>query len=151
LLKGHAAVADAKHSTHPLQVQQLGGVTDGKQLFFTPNDGTGWVEVDFKLDQDEQVELYAKMVRSWDYGIYRVLLDGKQLAQLDLYDPAVTPFSHRLGAQKLAAGTHTLRFECAGKTAKSAGYFLGFDALAARIPAYSRAPTVDLRTLQKKK
>ena len=150
LLKGHAAVADAKHSTHPLQVQPLGGVTDGQQLFFTPNDDTGWVEIDFKLDQDQSVELYAKMVHSWDYGIYRVLLDGKQLAQLDLYNAAVTPSSHKFGAQKLAVGTHTLRFECAGKTAKSAGYFLGFDALTARIPAYSRAPTVDLRTLQKK-
>jgi hypothetical protein len=125
-------------------------VTDGQQLFFTPNDDTGWVEVDFKLEQDQSVELYAKMVHSWDYGIYRVLLDGKQLAQLDLYDAAVTPSSHKLGAQKLAAGAHTLRFECAGKTAKSAGYFLGFDALTARIPAYSHAPTVDLRTLQKK-
>ena len=151
MLKGHAAVADAKHSTHALQVQELGGVTDGKQLFFTPKDDTGWVEVDFKLDQDQQVELYAKMVHSWDYGIYRVLLDGKQLAQLDLYDAAVTPASHKLGGQKLAAGAHTLRFECAGKTAKSVGYFLGFDALASRIRAYSRAPTVDLRTLQKKK
>jgi hypothetical protein len=53
--------------------------------------------------------------------------------------------------QKLTAGTHTLRFECAGKAAKSGGYYLGFDALVVRIPVYSRAPSVDLRTLQKPK
>jgi len=51
--------------------------------------------------------------------------------------------------QTLAAGTHTLRFECAGKSPRSAGYYLGFDALVVRVPAYSRPPGVDLRTLQK--
>jgi hypothetical protein len=44
-----------------------------------------------------------------------------------------------------------LRFECAGKSSKSAGYFLGFDALTVRISVYMRPPSVDLRTLQVKK
>jgi hypothetical protein len=78
-----------------------------------------------------------------------VKLDGKQIAQLDLYSPNVTPAEHKLGVQQIAAGAHTLRFECAGKSPKSAGYFLGFDALVVRAPVYSRPPSVDLRTLQK--
>jgi hypothetical protein len=89
------------------------------------------------------------MVHSYDYGIYRVLLDGRQIAQLDLYDPSTDAAAEKLGTQKLAAGTHVLRFECAGKSPKSAGYFLGFDALVVRVPVYSRPPSVDLRTLQK--
>jgi hypothetical protein len=48
----------------------------------------------------------------------------------------------------LAAGAHVLRFEGAGKAEKSAGYYLGFDALAVRVPVYSRAPSEDLRTFQ---
>ena len=88
-------------------------------------------------------------MHSYDYGIYRVLLDGKQIAQLDLYDPEIVPTADKLGIQKLGAGTHILRFECAGKAPKSAGYYLGFDALVVRIPVYSRPATVDLRTLQK--
>jgi hypothetical protein len=36
-----------------------------------------------------------------------------------------------------------------GKSAKSAGYFLGFDALVERVSAYVRPPGIDLRTLQK--
>jgi len=36
-----------------------------------------------------------------------------------------------------------------GKAAASTGYYLGFDALVARQAVYSRAPQVDLRTLQK--
>ena len=56
---------------------------------------------------------------------------------------------HQWGQQQLAAGPHTLRFECVGKNPESRGYYLGFDALLARVPVYSRAPEVDLRTLQK--
>jgi hypothetical protein len=91
------------------------------------------------------------MVHSYDYGIYRVLLDGKQIAQLDLYDPEIVAIAEKLGTQKLTAGAHTLRFECAGKSPKSAGYYLGFDALVVRVPVYNRPPNVDLRTLQKRK
>jgi hypothetical protein len=149
LLKGHEAVAKARHSDHPIEVQELGGVTDGKQLWFRPPNEQGWVEVSFETQKAEALQLLGKMVRSWDYGIYRVKLDGKQIAQEDLYDPAVTPSEHKWGVHQLAAGAHTLRFDCAGKSPKSAGYFLGFDALVVRTPVYSRAPSVDLRTLQK--
>ena len=93
--------------------------------------------------------LLGKMVHSWDYGIYRVKLDGEQIAEQDLYDPNVTPVEHKWGMRKLAPGVHTLRFECAGKSPKSTGYYLGFGALVGRTPVYSRAPSVNLRTLQK--
>ena len=148
-LKGHEAVSAAKHSDAPLTVQPLGGVTDGKQLWFKPNSDKGWVEVTFQTGQEPAVDLVLKTVHSWNYGIYRVMLDGKQIAQLDLYSPEVKPTADKLGRHPLDAGTHTLRFECAGKSPASTGYFLGFDALAARVPAYSRDASVDLRTLQK--
>ena len=151
LLKGHEAVVDATHSSQAVEVQSLGGVTDGKQLWFKPTDAQGWVQVTFKLDKEQTLALLAKMVHSWDYGTYQVKLDGQDLERLNLYAPEVTPTTHKLGTHKLAAGQHTLRFECVGKSASSAGYFLGFDALTARIPVYSRAPDVDLRTLQKAK
>jgi hypothetical protein len=149
VLKGHEAVAAAKHSDAALEVQSVGGVTDGKQLWFKPGDVQAWVEVEFQMESEQTVQLWAKMVHSWDYGIYRVKLDGKEMARLDLYSPDANPTEHKLGFRKLAAGPHSLRFECAGKSPNSAGYFLGFDALSARIPVYSRAPDVDLRTLQK--
>ena len=149
LVKGHDAVAKATHSDSPLDVQPVGGTTDGKQLWFRPSDEHGWVEVPFQLDKDATVELMDKMVHSWDYGIYEAKLDGQPVGRLDLYAPEVTPAMHRLGTRHLSAGPHTLRFECVGKSAKSAGYFLGFDALAVRIPVYSRGPGEDLRKLQK--
>ena len=150
-LKGHDAVAEAQHSDHPIEVQALGGVPDGKQLWFRPDNDQGWVEVSFRTEKDEECQLLGKMVHSWDYGIYRVKLDGEQIAENDLYDPNVTPVEHKWGMRKLAPGVHTLRFECAGKSPKSKGYYLGFGALVGRTPVYSRAPSVNLRTLQKTK
>jgi hypothetical protein len=151
ILKGHVAEATATHSDDPIEVQALGGVTDGKQLFFRPHDDKGWVQVSFETQTNLTTELTARMVHSFDYGIYRVLLDGRQIAQLDLYDPNISPTSDNLGMQELKAGTHVLRFECAGKSPNSAGHFLGLDALVARIPVYSRPRNIDLRTLQKQK
>jgi hypothetical protein len=144
-------VATAKHSDDPIEVQPLDGVTDGKQLWLHPHNDKGWVEVSFESPTNQSIELTAKMVHSYDYGIYRVLLDGEQIALLDLYDPDIVPTAEKLGMQKLATGTHTLRFECVGKSPKSAGYFLGLDALVERVSAYVRPPSVDLRTLQKHK
>jgi Protein of unknown function (DUF2961) len=151
LLKGHSAVATAKHSDGPIEEQSLGGVTDGKQLWFHPHEGNGWVEVSFDCATNMNAELTCKTVHSYDYGTWRALLDGQPVGQFDLYDSAISNGSEKLGLHNLAAGSHTLRFECVGKASKSAGYFLGFDALVVRIAAYNRPSSVDLRTLQVKK
>ena len=150
LIKGHQAVAGAMHSDGPFEIQPVGGTTDGKQLFFCPSDKTAWVEIVFTVTQDQSVELIGKMVHSWDYGIYRVLLDGEEIAKNDLFEPNVVAATHSWGKRKLLTGDHNLRFECVGKSPQSKGYFLGFDALAFRKSVYSRDPSVDLRTLQKK-
>jgi Protein of unknown function (DUF2961) len=148
MLKGHEAAARAQHSVAPLEVQGVGGVTDDKQLWFKPTDDKGWVEVSFQVEKPQSGLLLGKLLRSWDYGIYEVKLDGNGIAQLDLYSPDPTPSEHKLGVHELSAGNHTLRFECTGKSSKSAGFFLGFDALVVRTSVYSRAPSIDLRTLQ---
>jgi hypothetical protein len=148
LLKGHEAVAGATHSDASIEVQSVGGVTDGKQLWFRPGAGGGWVEASFQLAHEENLELLAKMIHSFDYGIYRVKLDGQPVGQFDLYSSNVTPVTHKLGKHQLAAGPHSLRFECAGKSPESSGYYLGFDALTAQIPAYNRPVNFDLRTIQ---
>ncbi len=149
LVTGWKAVPDAKHSEHPIEVQSLGGVTDNKQLWFKPADDKGWVEVTFNTEKEQTAELTGKLVHSRDYGKYRIKLDGAELATLDLYNPEVTPTPHRWGMRKLAAGQHTLRFECVGKSDKSTGYFLGFDNVVARIPVYVRPEGFDLRKIQK--
>lgn len=151
LLVGHRAVEGAKHSAHPIEAQEVGGATDNRQLWLTPGDDQGWVEVSFTTDKELTAELWVRMLHSWDYGIYRVRLDGREVATLDLYNANITPTPHRLGSHTLAAGPHTLRFECVGKARDSKGYFLGFDTLTARVPVYTRPPGFDLRKVRDQK
>jgi hypothetical protein len=150
LIVGHKAVSTVSHSADPVKVQEVGGVTDDKQLWFTPANDQGWVEIPFSLEKRQIAELWIKLLHSWDYGIYRVSLDGRELAKLDLFSADINPAAHKLGIQTLNAGNHTLRLECAGKSEKSKGYYLGFDALAARQLVYSRPPGFDLRKIQVK-
>jgi hypothetical protein len=143
-------VAAARHSDHPIEVQSVGGVTDNKQLFFTPAGPGSWVEVEFAVEQDVVGDLSARFLHAKDYGIYKILLDGRELAVLDLYDANLNPKPHRLGQQELKAGRHVLRFEGTGKGRDSKGYFLGFDTLNLRVPVYARPARKDLRDLQVK-
>jgi D-arabinan exo alpha-(1,3)/(1,5)-arabinofuranosidase (non-reducing end) len=149
LLKGHELIASAKHSDDLIEAQSFKGATDGKQLSFKPTNDEGWMEVSFEIAEDQPGELFARMLHSNDCGKYRVLLDGEEITQLDLYDSTAKLSLDKLCERQFTAGTHTLRFECLGKAEKSTGYFLDFDALVARTPVYSRPASVDLRTLQK--
>lgn len=150
LITGWKAVAKAKHSGHPLQVQDLPGTAkEGKQLFFTPGDDKGWLEIPFTVDRAVTAHLWGKFIHAPDYGIYRVALDGAELAVVNLYDSTINRQAERWGARALTAGPHILRLECVGKADQSASYYLGLDSVAAVIPAYERPPSFDLRKMQK--
>jgi len=149
LVTGWRVVSAAKHSDHPIQVQPIGGATDGQQLWFTPGDDKGWVEIPFQVEREITANLVGRLFDSFDYGTYRVLLDGKEIGRHELYDVTPTLHPRPWGLHQLAAGEHMLRFECIGKPTKSKGYLLGFDALIARVPVYVRPDGFDLRKIQK--
>ncbi|HPA21432.1 MAG TPA: DUF2961 domain-containing protein [Verrucomicrobiae bacterium] len=149
LLAGYKALPETRHSEHPLTEQSIRAATDGKQLWFKPADEKGWIEIPFKIEKDITADLILRVVHSWDYGTYRVSIDGKATGVLDLFNaPSVKHTEDSLGRHTLAAGDHVLRLECAGKNPESKGYFLGLDALVARIPTYARPKEKDLREIQ---
>ena len=50
------------------------------------------------------------MTYSYDFGIYRILLDGQEVrGPIDFYSPAVKVRELNLGQRRLPAGSHTLR------------------------------------------
>jgi hypothetical protein len=149
LIRGSAATNSAKHSEAPVAFEHFGGVTQFWQYWLQSENTNGWLEIPFQTTQALDSELVLKMVHAWNCGIYRVLLDGKPLAQLDFFAADPVPATDKLGIVHLDAGTHVLRFECAGKSPESVGCFLGFGSLNSRTMAYSRPASVDLRTLQK--
>ena len=148
LLVGYKAIPDAKHSDAPLEEQAAGAATDGKQLWFRPATEQAWIELPFTVDKEMTAELWIKTLHSWDYGKWRVRVDGQDAGTFDLHNPNITPTPHRIGLHHLTAGPHTLRFELTGKSGASAGYLLGFDALVARVPVHKRPAGFDLRDIQ---
>ena len=102
------------------------------------------LEADFNVEKPEYRALVLRMTRAADYGIYRIFLDGKEITSnkdlagalkpepFDLYRAGVDVGDYYLGSQALAAGKHTLRFECVGRNPLSSGTALGLDSVRLR-------------------
>ena len=92
------------------------------QLWFKPKatSEAPWLEVDFDVEKDAAYLVEGAMTHSWDYGDYRVLLDGEVVEKrAQLYAPQIIAQNHRWGAHALSAGRHTLRFEYVGSAKES--------------------------------
>jgi hypothetical protein len=150
LIVGWKAVPEAKHSEAKLVVQKIARATDGKQLQFLPNENDSWMNIPFRVEKPSLGNLELRACCAKDYGIYRVLLDGKPIGTFDFYNPKLEFQVKSLGWLELSPGDHTLGFECIGKNPNSTGFLLGIDTLNLQSPVYTRSNKVDLRTLQKK-
>lgn len=121
----------------PANVQVQGGPpwTGKGQLFFTPVENGGWVEVDFDVPAEGTYAIKLAVTKSFDYGTYDVMLDGeKVLNGMDLYNASISRQVVGLGGHQLSAGKHTLRFNCVDSNPQSKmagtekpGHFLGLD------------------------
>lgn len=124
------AGAAAEHGSVSLQAGHLW--TGAGQLFFAGGAG-GTLELRFDVPREEYRALILPLTRSYDFGVFRVLLDGAvKVERLDLYAAETTVREIDLGSATLAAGTHTLRFECLGRSPLSAGHYLGLDSVRLR-------------------
>ena len=148
---GWQAAKEAKHSSGPIELPKLACTKESQALWFKPDDGSAWLEIPFQLDKEVTGNLWGRFVASWNYGIYRVTLDGQELATVDLYAPKATGKELDWGHRTLAAGSHVLRFECRGKVEASKGWFFGFDRLDMPTRAYERPAGFDLRKIQVRK
>ena len=149
VLATSATARSAKHSDTPVALEHFGGITQYWQFWLQSENSNSWADISFETKDAIDSDLVLKMIHSWNCGIYHVLLDGKQLAQLDFCSGEPVPAVDKLGHVHLDPGTHVLRFECAGKSPESMGYSLGFGSLIARTIAYNRPANFDLRTVQK--
>jgi hypothetical protein len=88
-------------------------------------------ELTLKLPVDKagKFHLKARFTKSYDYGIFEVFVDGKQVAgDFDLYSPTVVaaPLAD-LGIIELASGDHALTLKAIGTNSDSRGLFFGLD------------------------
>jgi hypothetical protein len=104
------------------------------QVFFNNVQGKGdWIEVEFPVAKEELRQLTLRMTYSYDFGIYRILLDGQEVRdRVDFFSPQVAVRELNLGSRRLPPGRHTLRFECLGQRTDSTGARLGIDSVRLR-------------------
>ena len=108
--------------------------TGDGQLFFNNDQGKGnFVEFEFPVEKEELRQLSLRMTYSYDFGIYRILLDGQPVRdRVDFYSVDVKTQDLNLGQRRLSPGSHKLRLECLGQRGESSGSKLGIDSVRLR-------------------
>lgn len=144
ITEGTAMISTARHTPGVLEIQKGYDWTGEGQILFMPAGNDPSIELDFNVEKEEYRGLMLRCTYSADYGIYRILFDGKPIGEpedymagkkqqvFDFYAKDLIVKDIYLGSFKLATGTHTLRFECAGKNPLSNGNYLGLDSVRLR-------------------
>lgn len=133
IVEGKTMLPAAERRGGKLELQKGHGWTGEGQLFFRATEEDSFLEVGFEVPKKEYRALVLPLTRSYDYGIYRILLDGKPLvSRIDLYDAETRVLEKSLGSYTLEPGPHRLRFELCGKNPLSRGYYLGLDSVRLR-------------------
>jgi len=150
IFEGGDLMKSMRHSPGKVELQSGYDWTGSGQIFFTPSGDKGWLEADFYTDKEEIRGLVTRMTKSYDYGTWRIFVDGVPIPEvpmtidmdfntpaenfkiLDLYSKTIEVRDYYLGSTTLAKGKHTIRFELVGKNSNSSGKYLGFDSFRLR-------------------
>ncbi len=131
IVEGSQLLATAKGEGGELSLQRGAAWTGQGQLFFDGQARGAWFEVTFDVIEEESRRLVVPITHSYDFGTYRILLDGSPVGEgaIDFYSPSVEVRPHNLGDVRLTPGPHVLRFECTGRNEHSTGFKLGVDSV----------------------
>jgi hypothetical protein len=151
VIGGRALAAGAKAAGGGVEVQEGYDWTGGGQLLFRPAAVGSSVEVEFNVDREEYRGLVLRLTRAEDYGVYRVLVDGKSIADfegkeelrsLDLYSPRLNVGDIYVGSLRLRPGKHVLRLEGTGQNPLSKGMLVGLDSIRLRERWQKKRPSL---------
>jgi hypothetical protein len=138
-------IGSVRHSAGKVLLEEGFDWTGNQQILFTPSTNDAWMEADFTVEKEEYQGLMLKMSHDFNYGQYKLLLDGNIIARvpmtidfnfkdakvepriLNFYSEKMNVYDYYLGSATLKPGKHTIRFESVGKAANSSGNSLGFD------------------------
>jgi D-arabinan exo alpha-(1,3)/(1,5)-arabinofuranosidase (non-reducing end) len=130
---GKALLAKAKTGEGAASLQNGDLWTGPGQVFFDGQKPGSWLELRFDVAKEEMRRLVVPATHSYDFGTYRILLDGQSVGDpIDFYSPKVEVKERDLGDRTLPVGEHVLRFECTAKNAASSGFKLGVDSVRLR-------------------
>ncbi len=127
LLEGAAMVGGAT------QLQAGGPWTGQGQILFRAEGVGSTLTVRFTVPDDRPRTLVVPLTHSYDFGIYRVTLDGQPIGEpIDAFSPDIEVVQHRFGDAPIAPGEHSLTLECVGMNPNSKGYLIGLDSVRLR-------------------
>ncbi len=144
VIEGKDLIEGARHSAGEIELQRGYDWTGEGQILFSPSTDDAFLELEFPVDDSERSGLVLRLTHAPDYGRYRILLDGREVAELedypdwnprgprDLYASRIEVRDLYLGSYTLSQGRHTLRFESVERNPFSAGNLLGFDSVRLR-------------------
>lgn len=144
ITQGKDMIMTARTSGGKLELQKGADWTGEGQVLFIPSVEKPSFELDFAVKKEELRGLVLRFTKAPDYGIYRILFDGNDVAELedypdwnakgamDFYDEGIVVKDYYLGSYILSPGKHTLRFECVGRNPFSKGKLLGLDSVRLR-------------------
>ena len=126
------AIPKTVASEGEISSQEGAGWSGNAQLFWQPRSEGQQIEIPFSVEQEGTYDIDLIFTSSWDYGIYEVVLNGEKMPKpLDLYSATIQMKKRRIAAVALKAGEQKLVLRNVGKSAESAGYFLGLDSIVA--------------------
>lgn len=134
VIEGKDLLKTASKSHGGVRLQKGYGWTGDGQLFFDNDHGKdAWIEFRFPVEKEELRQLTLRVTYSYDFGIYRILLDGKEVrTPIDFYNESVKVRELNLGQRRLSPGPHTIRLECTGANGRSRGTKFGIDSVRLR-------------------
>lgn len=150
VIEGSELLTKAKTEGCALSLQK-GTLRTGAGQLFVDNDKGPGASVEITFDVPEPAKdaagnqplprrLIVAVTHSYDFGTYKLFLDGKPVAvddrpvgeAFDFYSPKIELIEHSLGDVRLEPGPHTLRLECTGRNTASTGWKLGVDSVRLR-------------------
>lgn len=133
VIEGRTLLAGAEATDAGLSLQAGQPWTGDGQLFIDAGAAGARVEVRFSTAESGAARLVIPITRSYDFGTYRLTLDGEVVAQeLDCYSRTVELVELDLGDRALGTGEHVLTIECVGRNPASKGWKLGVDSIRMR-------------------
>jgi hypothetical protein len=141
IIEGKDLIARVKKADGKAEFQEGYDWTGGGQLLFRPSSDRPVLELEFDIEKEDYRGLVLRFTKAGDYGIYRILLDGKNVADIekkdwlrsvDFYSEMLTVSDVYVGSLRLAKGKHVLRLEGVGRNPLSKGGLLGLDSVRLR-------------------
>jgi hypothetical protein len=103
-----------KTSSHNAEVTKVVNVQGNALYFFRGSKVGDWIELPFTAPESGNFELVLKFAKSYNYGTYKIYIDGEYMTTYDGYNGKVQMYNLSLGKHDIEAGEHMLKLELVG-------------------------------------